>query len=305
MMALCLLFPVIASANYNVYGPQPQDRTYLFFGKEDDPKNVSNQITLTLDETSVSYQSILAVVTMPLGLIEERDITRFYIVRNGQRIIDFFDPAFNNWTDEYYRYYPITIRATDEYIGSIMEFQVVAVAGQYEASGWQEYVVAWSNISPAIDFKPLPVIDHDAIIALQEILEKLQELANMLQSKLSSLEEAIEKIYTPSPYTEQMLDDAIENLLDKLPMSEMSDEISELNDALQESKNALQSPNQEKIELGGRFRLIPELPESEVAFLDLTEYKSFIQTFRTLMEAMLWVFFIQMLMNWLTPKPRI
>lgn len=296
---------MVASANYNVYGPQPHDGIYLFYGKEDEPKNVPNQLTLTLDETSVSYQSILATVTMPVGLIEDRDITRFYIVRNGQRIVDWFDPAYDNWTDRYYRYYPLTIRVTDEYIGSIMEFQIVAVAGIEQQGSWNEYVVAWSNISPAIQFKPLPTVDHNAIHVLELILGRLEAMQNELSNKMNQMTQAIEKIYTPTQQSVDRLENAIDSVMEKLPMTELSEEISELNQTLNDSKNALKDPDQEEITLGGKFRLIPELPESEVAFLDLTEYKDFISTFRFLMECMLWVYFFQMFMNWITPKPEI
>lgn len=287
---------------YSAYGPQPTDGIYLYFGRPEEPKDEPNGITITLDETSVSYQSILATVTMPVNLIEERDIERFYIMRNGQRIVDIFDPAYDNWEINYRRYYPITISVSDEYIGSIMEFQVAAVTRN---SNGEEFVVAWSNITPAVQFKPLPVIDRTAVTLLEEILGKLSSMSEQLNQALQNLTKAVEAIYTPSPEAQQRLDRAAENFMNKLPMTEVQNEISELNESLERSKSRLQSPNQEKIELGGKFRLIPELAESEVAFLDLTEYKDFIKTFRTIMEAMLWVFFFQMLLTWITPKPEI
>lgn len=301
LLSLFISSTVFAAEPYNIYGPQPNDKIYLYFGKDDEPKSVPNGINLDIDQTSVSYQSILATVTIPNDLIQDRRIDRFYIVRNGQRIVDWFDPSYDNWLDVDRVYYPLTIRVTDEYIGSIMEFQIVAVSRNNNG----EYVVAWSNISPAVQFKPLPTIDHTAISVLENILARLEALQASLEQKLAQVQKAVEDIYTPKPGTESRLEQATQNFMDKLPMTEMLEEMNELNDSLEESKRNLMNPNQERIELGGRFRFIPELPESEVSILDVTEYKDFIKTFRMLMEATLWVSFIQMLMNWITPKPQI
>lgn len=309
ILVLSLSLPFTAFAEYvpgspySVYGPQPDDGTYLFFGKADEPRNIPNgDINLELDISSVSYQSILAVVRMPETLIQDRNITRFYILRNGQRIIDDFGPAYDNWTDKDIRYYPITITATDEYIGSIMEFQVVAVT--YSPTQNREYVVAWSNITEAVKFKPLPVVDTEGNTILADILAALTGLQASLEAKLAQLQQAIESIYTPSPVAEARLQAAMDNLERKLPTTQIAEEINRMNDVMERSKAKLKTPGSE-LSLGGEFEMIPGVPESKIKFLDLTEWKEQVLMFRRICEAAIWVYFFYMLLEKLTPKPRL
>jgi hypothetical protein len=74
---------------------------------------------------------------------------------------------------------------------------------------------------------------------------------------------------------------------------------------MKESLANLKSPDNSEMKFGGKFRLIPELPESEVTFLDLSEWKEQVLLFRTVLNAMIWVYFFQMLLNRLAPKPGI
>ncbi len=310
LIALCLLLSLmspVAKANttYPVHGPQPEIDDYAHFGDNEFPPYTHQGININVDMTSISFQSLIATVTMD-KLVDQRAITSFWILANG-RVVDMFEPGRDPETGFWKDFYYLRVVPQEWNIGSRISLQVLAMSERLDTDTGKhgQYVVGWSAPTPVYQLKPLPVVDVDAIGVLNAILQKLAELQAALESSLAKLTKAVEDIYTPSSQAQSAFDSALDNFIDKLPMSEMTEKTEELNNKLQDSINQLQDPDSSDLKLGGRFRLIPELPESEVAFLDVSEYRDFIKTFRMLMEAMLWIYFFQMLMNRFTPKTTI
>lgn len=318
-LVLSLFFQSYTYA-YTSYGPQPKDGKYYFWGSTEEPQFQRNGITIVLDETSISYNSIKATVTVDHEIIQNRGITAFEILANGIAVEQsnvYYDATLEPPTMR--EYYVLDIALTEEFTGSYVYFQALGVSHQQN----ETYVVAWSSQTQTVQFKPFPVIDRDAITWLEAIYNKIQDmktsletkltdiyekLAQMqaaLENKLDTLTKAVEDAYTPSPTALQNFDRAMDNFMDALPMSELVDELNQVNNTLQESINQLKNHEDSNLEFGGKFRLIPELPESEVVFLDLSGYRDQLILFRTLLEAMLWLYFFQMLMNRFTPRTTI
>lgn len=293
---------------FKVYGPQTDER-YLYFGDDSNceyepcmSRHESNGLSVTVDEASISHQSIRAVVTMDLELIDHRNIDTFEILLNGNRVVDGFDVYWDNWTLENRRYYQVTVTAGTEYTGARMYFQVVGLSDNGQG---EMYVVAWSNYTGTYEFKPFPTVDRDAISVLERIYQKLNELLNTLSDKLDKLTKAVEDAYKPSEQAKNNLDRAMNNFMDKLPMEDMIDTMTEFTDEMERAKQGLQLPG-EKITIGDSFYFIPGVEASKVdELIDLTEFQEQVLLFRRLMEVMIWLFFFQMIMHMLTPKPRI
>lgn len=299
-------FLTTTSYAYNSYGPQTSiEDKYLYFGSETEPSGVRNGITITVDPESISFQTVKAMITIDDGLIEERGIDGVYIMAN-KVVVDKFFIYYDNAEGAYKRNYYVDLDVDTSKIGSNVYFQAVGVHAEVDPDfGEIQYVVSWSEQTGTYELKPLPVIDRAAIEVLYAILAKLESLKAMMEAKLAAIQKAIEDIYTPSPEAEAKLQTSMDNFMDKLPMKEMQEKIDDLNDALQESKDQLSDPDTSSLKLGGKFRLIPELAESEITFLDLTEYKDQVKLFRTIMEAAFWVYFFYMLLKMITPSTQI
>lgn len=311
VLSLFFLSPyALADGPYGSYGPQTSyDEKYFYWGSDEEPKYARNGIDVSVDGTSVSFQSVKATISVDYNLISDRGIDGFAVLANGV-FVDMVDTYYDNslvppgYREVYYADFDIS----DQYIGSDVYFQVLGI--HKELNG-DSFVVAWSQESPTFTFKPLPVIDREAITVLWaiwaklgEILAKLEELKVSLEGKLDQIKKAIEDIYTPSPAAEARLEAAIDNFMEKLPMSEMTENIEEMSESMEESLNQLKEPNSE-LTLGGEFEFIPGVPETKVHFLDLTKWKDWVEIFRTIMTATLWVSFFHHLLYKLTPKPGI
>lgn len=310
-LALSLFFNAAAYADdYPLFGPQTLEDDYLRFGDDDFPKDSKHGLTLYLQESSISFQSIIGSVILDYvpnsTLIDERGITEFYIMANG-RIVDFFTPVWDQNTGKFATNYPLRIKLDDWNIGSLINLQVVAISHREESNvpGYQnQYVVGWSDRLGPYQLKPLPVIDRDAIDVLNAILTKLDAMKSSLEGKLQQVQKAVEDIYTPTPAAEQQLQAAMDRLQEKLPMQEIFDKTDEINETLDRSLQKLKQPG-ERLYLGGEFEMIPGVAQSKVRFLDLTEWREQVLLFRRICEAAIWVYFFYMLLEKVTPKPRL
>ncbi len=287
---------------YGIYGPQTHiEDKYLYFGSDIELSTSRNGIDIAVDYSSISFQTVKAVITVDWNLIVDREISGFTIMGN-KVVVDFVQTYLDTQTNTYKEYYYVDININPDKIGSLVYFQV---AGLHENNQGEQFVVAWSAETQPYQFKPLPVIDQDAVNLLSAILQKLEDIRIILEEKLEKILKAIESMYTPSPESVAALDSAMDAILEKLPMSQMTEQISEMNDTLQESVDQLHSTASSDLKLGGKFRLIPELAESEISFLDLSDYRDQVILFRTIMNATIWIYFFYMLMSMLTPKPSI
>lgn len=306
-MALSFFFILAKDVNayeYPYFGIQPSDDEYLYFGNDQWPADSRQGITFSVLESSISFQSVIAQVTTEYvagsTFVEDRQVTDFFILANG-RIVDFFEPVWDQETGKWRTSYRLRIAMQDWNVGSIVNLQVVAVTTD---SSLRQHVVGWSSIQGPYQLKSLPVIDREALTVLEAILAKLSNMSAMLEMKLTQLTKAVEAIYTPTEATEQRFDNAVNSLKEKLPMEQLIEQVDNANKVLEESKKKLQNPG-EKIELGGKFCFIPGVQETCYVFMDLTNWKEQLLLFRTIIEAALWVYFFYMIFEKLTPKPRL
>lgn len=295
------------------------DDDYIRFGDSNYPPDSEQGITIQVDEQSISSQWVDIYFEMCCNQILERSVDKFLILANGKIVHHMYPQIVDDGTGNVvpatgYRVKP----SIPEMIGGLVSFQIVAV----DESEHGDVAVGWSVIDGPYQFDPLPVDDDetqnlltdilyklmdfrdDTIQRLDTIINRLASLESLLSSKLDALKQAIEKIYTPSQQAKDNFDRSLENLLDKMPMNEMTDQIQDFNNALEDSKNRLDQP-MSKLEFGGEFEFIPGDPRTRVVFMDLTPWKDQVKLFRDLMEATLWVYFIYMLMKMLTPKLRL
>jgi hypothetical protein len=316
ILVLSLFFLTTVANAFGIYGPQPTDETelekYFYWGSDAEPQHAPNGISISVDPTSVSYQTIKATVTMDANLIVDRDISYFAILANGI-YVDFFNPYFDNalTPPRNLEYYTLDINITDSMIGSEIYFQVLGVHVNppfdpiTEEPDGRQFVVAWSAQTANYVFKPLPVIDRTAIGYLAGILEKLTELKESLESKLSDLTKAVEAIYKPSPAAEAALEQSMDNFMEKMPTQQMTDNMQEMQDSMQNSLASLHEPGS-KLEFGNEFD--PNTGNADVDSmlsrfkLDLTEWATYVAIFRSIMAATLWVSFFHYIFNNLTPR---
>lgn len=298
-----ITFSVKASA-YPFFGVQTSYDDYLYFGNDDYPSNSKQGLTFSVDESSISFQSIVASVTTEYvpnsTLVDARQITDFAILANG-RIVDEFEAAWDSNLNQWRTYYRLRIAFDDWNVGSNVTLQVVAI---HTDNNLNQYAVAWSEPQGPFQLKPMPVIDKDAISVLELILARLNNLSAMLEMKLTQLTKAVEKIYTPSEATEQRFNNAVNSIKDKLPMDELIDQVDNANQVLEETRRKLQQPGT-TIKIGGEFCFIPGVADSCFPVMDLTEWREQLLLFRTIIEAALWVYFFYMIFEKLTPKPRL
>jgi len=325
IFALGLLFtyPVKADELYpryyfsTVYGGEVE---YIDFGGVEFDRNSKQGFDIIVDYSSVSYQSVLITVIADPGVMEERQVSRFYVILPSGEIVDSFDAIYIDNLGVWRTYYYRNATLTDDYIGAATRLQVVAVS--YDEVNDMEWIVGWTAPTPFIQFKPLPVKDYEAnswlemiYYKLQQIYDKLLDLYNMLNSKLADLQKAVEDAYKPSEAHKQKLDQSIDRLMDKVPMNQMIDKVNDLNNTLQNKRSQLKQPGSQ-LKIGEQFYFIP--PEMnyftgrygvnatiQTHIIDLTEFKEEVEMFRRIMQAALWVFFFHMLLNMLTPRPRV
>lgn len=315
-LSLFLTTTVAAAEDYPYFGPQTPSDDYLYWGNADYPKTQKHGISLTVLETSISFQSVIASAQLDYvpnsTIVDQRNITKFHVIANG-RVVDSFEPSWDQESNKWRTNYPLRIALEDWNIGSLITLQIVATTHEdTDSLDYQpHYVVAWSQAQGPYQLKPLPVIDRDAIEVLESILAKLgqiaaklDELKMMIEMKMNQLTEAVEKIYTPTPQAESALNAAMDNLTEKLPMTEMLNEIEDMNEVMKDTMAKLKEPGSE-LALGGDIQLIPMHPEYKYKLLDLTRMKDEVLLFRKIMEAAMWVYFFYMLLEKVTPKPRL
>lgn len=320
LLFLLIATPVFAEVTSEGYYRSPlryaQDNYLALWGNEQFPRNQDYGITINVLEESVSATWVDIEVQVQYPIIQDRHISKFYILGNGKIIDQFFPKLYDSDDDgiydgywSYYQVKPTFVEA----IGSVVSFRVIGiqtVGDLYdETSG--EYIVAWSKESDPIWFDPLPVTDkqthsllENILYVLQSLLNKLQELLNTLKQKMDSLQEAVEKIYTPTQQTMNEFNQAVDKLMDKMPFNELKESAQNIVDTYENTRRQLSSPGS-KIGFGGQFCFIPGVPETCVEnILDLTEFRQEVLLLREIMRAMIWLYFFHMLFMWLRPKMR-
>lgn len=307
IFALSFFFLLTSNVFAYYQSPIDYDDNYIRFGDSENPNFEANGITLFVDESSISAQWINLTFQLDSSdMIAERSIDKFYVLANGKIVeevmVQFVD---DEWTGEtvpssWYLVKP----SIPELIGTYVYFQIVAVE---EVSENLHYAVAWSPQSSTYRMDPLPVNDAEAIGVLEAIYSKLSELKTMLESKLDNLAKEIEKLWKPTEETKSRFDQSVQSFMEKTPMTQTFLKISDMTESLQQSMNQVQSPAQigDTLTLGGTFEFILGVPESRVHLLDLTPFIDQVILFRKIMVATFWVYFFHMIVNYITPKPRL
>lgn len=305
-LVACIALTLFSSSAY-AYVKYPidfSDDSYIKFGGTNEEEGEiqpghENGLILDVVEESISHSWVDLNMIMWGPMVADRHISHFLLLANG-KIIEEFRPAYVRDDEtgelEFSNFYSLKASAS-ELIGAPIYFQVVAV--ERDSSG-NQYAVAWSNVTEEVQMDDLPVKDKEAIAVLYAILEKLKEMLNTLAQILKELMEQTR----PTPEKLNEFYNTISGLLDKMPMKQVADELAQLNDRLEEDRSSLNAPYSLLV-LGGRVDLLPLSPGGEVDFMDLRPYREQIVTFRTIMQASIWVFFFHMLFKWVTPRPEV
>ncbi|USG68557.1 hypothetical protein NDK47_27545 (plasmid) [Brevibacillus ruminantium] len=278
---------------------------YIRFGDRDNPPTQPNGISIMVDESSISHTLVNIAVAMWPGLIKQRKIDKFLLIANGKIVEEFWplkveDEETGEFIDSGFY---IVKPSIAELIGTRSYFQVVAV--QIEGDG--QYAVAWSNVTPEIQMKPLPVKDEEAISVLYAILEKLKEILAklaeiipLLQKMLDMLQKIskqIETMFTPSPAAAARLEEAAKNLFEKTPIDDIQKQMDKTKDMFTNTPT-----NRPLSELTfGEKRDWFGTGRSHY-LIDLTDWKEYLKVMRALMDAAVWVLFFLFLIRYLQPK---
>lgn len=303
--------PLSVSADaYPYFGPQGLDDDFLWFGDADYPRAESQGITLNVDLTSTSFQSIIGQVTFDKGYIEERQITRFFIMAND-RVVDSFDPAWDESIKAYKRSYPLRIRLESWNTGSFVNLQVVAVhdgeVSPIDPNYNNLYVVGWSNKPPGFLLKDMPVYDEAAVSWLEAIYKKLDEmkasiegkldkLHAMIEGKLGEIDKSIKKIYEVKPETQAAFDAALAELQAKLPTEQMKEEANEMQKVIDDSANRIKNAPQ-VVKYGQLHWMF-----FTTSALDFTDFMDEITTLRRVLQIILWCEFFYAVILVLRPR---
>jgi hypothetical protein len=299
------LSPLSAYAeDYPFFGPQPPEDDYLYFGDSTYPKLQQHGLTLSLQEESISFQSIIGSVTLQYvpnsTLIDERQITQFYVIANG-RVVDMFQPAWDVENETWRQHYPLRIALADWNIGSLVNLQVVAVSHREEnptnPDYQNTYAVAWSEQMGPYQLKPQPVIDRDAIEVLQMILAKLEQMRSDITGKLSQIDASIKAIYEIPPATQAKFDNALANLQSKLPTEQVKQQTEQVANIVKDSANRIQNAPQ-KIKFGE----INWMGVVTTPAVDFTDFMDDIEKMRVLLQIMLWCEFFYFVILILRPR---
>lgn len=295
-----------AAGSYPSFGPQTyQVHKYYYFGNADYFDKSRQGISISVDSSSVSYQSVKATIGLDYNIIMDRGITKFIVLANGVNV-DEFEPYFDySLTPPVYKeYYYLDINVSDQYIGSDVYFQVVALhQDNINSSNGNVYVVGWSQESPTVKLKPLPVTDNDThgLInrsndLLQQILNKLEDLKNSLMAKLDQINDSIKKIYEVTPETQARFDSSLANLQNKLPTKQAQDQIDTISNLMNDSANKVKNA-QNDLKFGEVNYMGIRAP-----LLDFTEMEQSVAKLRLFIEMTLWISFFIFVIRILTPK---
>ncbi|NOU81541.1 hypothetical protein GC101_22010 [Paenibacillus sp. LMG 31459] len=313
-----------ASTAYPFFGPQGADDDFVWFGDTTYPYTSEEGILLTVDETSISFQSVIANVRFDEDYISSRKVTRFYITANN-RIVDWFDPARDPVTGNDKRSYDIRIRFDSWNTGSFVNLRVVAISdGEVQGPGsnlgsTHRYVVGWSNQPGGFILKDMPVYDEVAVTWLQAIFNKLKDLMmsmemrldamsqmlsnklddlqNMLASKLSQINMSIREIYEVKPETQAKFDSAMAELQAKLPTEQMKDQVNEVQKVIEDSSNRINNTTQVV-----KYGEIHWMGVVVTPAVDFTLYMDEIKKIRRLLQIILWCEFFYAIILILRPR---
>lgn len=289
-----------AAVSYPYFGPQSIDDEHIYFGNEDFPRDLDHGIRMNVDVASTSFQSIVATISMDYQLIERREITDFYITANG-RIVDHFNPTWDQDLERYRAYYYLRIALEDWNIGSNVTLQVIGVHHAEESlidpRVNNRYVVAWSERYGPFQLKPLPVIDRDAITVLEAILAKLEQLKQSMENKLDQLNESVKKIYEIPPPTQARFDAALANLQSKLPTEQLKNEAQQMENIVKNSANRINNTPQKV-----KFGEINWMGVVVTPAVDFTDFMTEITTIRRIAQITLWCEFFYFVILVLRPR---
>lgn len=293
------LFPLsIYAADYPSFGPQGLDE-YLWYGDATYPFADRQGIDIEVDETSVSFQSVIANVFLDAGLIEERNIVEFLITANN-KVVDSFTPYWDQTTQSYKLSYRLRITLADWNTGSNVYFKVVGVSSNTPITIGEPYlpfVVAWSTQTTTYELKPLPVIDRDAIDVLNAILAKLENLKAMTESKLSQVDDSIKKIYEIPPETQAKFDAALAGLQAKLPTEQIKEQANAAQQVVENSANRINNTPQKV-----KFGEINWMGVVTTPVLDFTDFMDSIEKMRKILQIALWCEFFYFVILILRPR---
>lgn len=288
---------------YGSYGPQTAyDEKYFYWGSDAEPKNSRNGIDVVVDGTSVSFQSTKATISVDYNLIGDRGIDGFAVLANGV-FVDMVDTYYDDTLSPpgYREVYYADFDISTQYIGSHAYFQVLGI---HKETNGDSFVVAWSQETPTYSFKPLPVIDRDALEQLETqtgilyaILQKLEQLRADIMGKLDQVKDAVEKIYTVTPQTQAKFDAALAELQEKLPTEQMKDEINEVKDMLDNSANQIRNTPQEL-----KFGQINWMGAVTTPAVDFTEVAAQVEKLRRILQIALWCEFFYFIIMYLRPR---
>lgn len=298
---------VAAAAAYPSFGPQTYDvHKYYYFGDATYGEKTRQGIDVSVDPASVSYQSVKATVTMDYNIIDDRKITKFIVLANGVNV-DEFEPYFDTSLQPpvYKEYYYLDVNVSDQYIGSDVYFQVVGLHEEKNFNNSKNvFVVAWSQETPTVRLKPLPVTDndtHDLISTsnglLADILAKLDDLKMMLSAKLDQLTKAVEDIYTVKPQTQAKFDAALQNFQNNLPTEQMKNEMDKVKDMLDDSADKINNTPSEL-----QFGQINWMGKVTTAAVDFTQVEKQVELLRRIMQITLWAEFFYCIILILRPR---
>lgn len=294
----------VYASGYPMFGPQSPEDDYLYFGDDTYPRQQQHGITFTVNESSMSFQSVIASVTLEYvpgsTLIDQRQISYFYVLANN-RIVDTFEPVRDSETGKWRNNYQLRIAMEDWNIGSIVNLQVVAVSPRERSTDWVDYdnhyVVAWSGVNGPYQLKSLPVIDREALTVLEAILAKLEQLRSTLSAQLAQIDQSIKKIYEVTPQTQSKFDAALSNLQSKLPTEQVKNEAEQVQKIIEDSANRIKNTPQ-KIKFGE----INWMGVVTTPALDFTTFEEQLKLIRKILAITLWCEFFYFVILVLRPR---
>lgn len=295
--------PVVPKEKYPIFGPQGADNEdpHLWYGDKTYPRNKEQGITLEVDRSSVSFQSVIVNIRFDKTFIKERQVTGFYITAN-ERIVDFFTPAWDESIKDWQRSYQgVRVALSDWNINSFVNLRVVAIShrepNEIDPNQSNRYVVGWSNKPPGFQLKPLPVIDRAAIDVLNAILAKLEQMKNQLSAKLDQVNNSVKKIYEVKPETQSKFNAALAGLQAKLPTQQLKEQAKHIQRKMDDAaKKINNSAHQIK------FGEINWMNIYKTPALDFTDFKKEIEILRKILQISLWCEFFYFIILVLRPR---
>jgi hypothetical protein len=285
--------------DYPFFGPQSGEDDFLWYGDDTWPKSSTQGLTIDVDETSLSFQSFIGNVTLDVGLIEHREITRFYLLANN-RIVDFFDPAWDQTTNDWKRVYWLRFALDQWNLGSNVYFKVVAVTSAGPVTMGEPYVpwvVAWSNQTPTYSLKALPVTDSETHSWLSRIYDLLDEFKSTTAAQLDQINDAVKKIYEIKPETQAHFDQALAGLQAKLPTEQMKQQMNDAANVVKDSADRINNTPQPL-----KFGEINWMGEFTTSAVDFTDFEQQITALRRIVQITLWCEFFYFIILVLRPR---